>query len=108
MAKKVNLIVDQGTTFEVVVDVDTANVTWNLANFNGRSAIKKHFGSLTNTTNFNVSVDANASTVTLSLTPNLTSNVIPGRYVYDTEIYDGDTVYRIIEGMVFITPEVTK
>ena len=109
MATKQNIVVDQGTNFELVVDItNLSNVSWNLANFTGRSAIKKFAAQSSNTTHFNVEIDANDATVTLSLTPNLTSNVVSGRYMYDVEIYDGDTVYRILEGMITITPEITK
>ena len=37
-----------------------------------------------------------------------TSATVPGQYVYDLELMSGATVYRLLEGLFFVTGEVTK
>ena len=45
----------------------------------------------------------------LSLTPAQTSNIVAGRYVYDTELVDAaNSVIRLMEGIATVTPEVTR
>ena len=43
------------------------------------------------------------------MTANATANVVAGRYVYDVELVDGGgVVTRLLEGIVTVTPQVTK
>ena len=44
----------------------------------------------------------------MSLTHTDTALLKPGRYVYDLEILQSDTIDRIIEGVITIKPDVTK
>ena len=45
----------------------------------------------------------------MSLNADETSNIVAGRYVYDVEITSSANVTsRIVEGIVTVTPEVTK
>ena len=47
--------------------------------------------------------------LTLSLSSNQSSVIVAGRYVYDAEIIDGSgNVTRIVEGMITVTPEVSR
>ena len=46
--------------------------------------------------------------VTLSLTATVTAGLASGRYVYDVELTTGSTVSRVLEGLVTVSPEVTK
>jgi len=47
--------------------------------------------------------------ITLNLTAFQTANVDAGVYFYDVEIDDGsNTVTRVLQGSVSVTPEVTK
>ena len=59
---------------------------------------------------FTTSVNGNEGSVTLSLNANTSSSMNFGRYVYDVELIDSvsNNVSRIIEGIVTITPEVTR
>lgn len=108
MAQKLNLIIDQGTTFSSSFNVnDDAGDALDLEGYTGRSQIRKHFTS-SNSVSFSVSV-VNTGIVTLSLSSNTTTTLTPGRYVYDVELIDGGgAVSRIVEGVVTVTPEVTR
>ena len=109
MATKANLTIDQGSTFNVTLDLTDENDTViDLTGYSGVSQIRKTFTSLTGVS-FAVAISAQYGTVTLSLTPAQTASLVAGRYVYDVELTSaGGTVSRIIEGIVTVTPQVTK
>lgn len=108
MAQKLNLVIDQGSTFitTFTMNDDDGNPI-NLSTYTGSSQIRKHYTS-SNATSFTVGL-ANTGVVTLSLLANTTNLMTPGRYVYDVELVDGDgDVSRVVEGLVTITPGVTR
>lgn len=109
MATKANLVIDQGTTFSATITMtDEYGNYINLNDYTGRSQMRKHYASVSKT-DFEVEVDATNSTLTLSLTDEQTSELTPGRYVYDVEVVDtANTVSRIVEGIVTVTPNVTR
>ena len=108
MATKVNLVVDQGTTFvsQITFNNEEGN-TINFSTYTGAGQIRKHYSS-SNSTSFSVSLSANG-VITLQLTANQTSNLVAGRYVYDLEVTDSSNqISRLIEGIVTVTPNVTR
>lgn len=108
MATKVNLVVDQGTTFSTQITFNDENGnTINFSSYTGAAQLRKHFTS-SNSTSFAVSLTSNGI-VTLSLTANQTGNLVAGRYVYDLEVTDAaNVISRLIEGIVTVTPNVTR
>lgn len=52
--------------------------------------------------------DALTGKVRLQLSDALSSSMKSGRYLYDIEIATGSNKYRVLEGIVVITPEITK
>ena len=109
MAIKANIVIDQGTTFATTIDVtDEEGSLINLTGFTGAAQMRKHYTSTAQTA-FTVSIGADLGEVTLSMTANVTNNIAPGRYVYDCELTDGSgTVSRLVEGIVTVTPGVTR
>lgn len=108
MASKANLIIDQGTTFSTTITVtDDDGNALDLSGYTGAAQIRKHYTS-SNSVSFNVSISAATGEVTLSLTANATSNIVAGRYVYDCELTNAGTVSRVLEGIVTISPQVTR
>lgn len=107
MALKANLVVDQGTTFASSIEIlDQNDEAIDVTGYTARGQIRKHFSS-TNSVSFTTGL-SNGSLV-ISLTANQTANIISGRYVYDVELIDTNgTVVRILEGIVTVTPEVTR
>lgn len=108
MAQKVNLVIDQGTTFVTTLTVnDDAGVPIDLSTYSASAQIRKHYTS-SNAVSF--SVTANSSgVIALTLNSNATSNLAAGRYVYDVELVaPGNTTSRIVEGIVTVTPQVTR
>lgn len=109
MGTKVNIVIDQGTDFATTVSLtDSDGVQLNLTGMSAASQIRKTFSS-SNSTAFTTALANNNGTLTLSLTNSITSALAAGRYVYDVELTDSAAVKsRILEGMVTVTPEVTK
>lgn len=107
MALKANLVIDQGTTFASSIEIlDENNEAVDLTNFSARGQMRKHYTS-SNSVSFTTTM-SNGMLV-ISLTAPQTANIVAGRYVYDVELVDSsNTVVRILEGIVTITPEVTR
>lgn len=108
MATKSNLVIDQGATFSTDLTLTDENGdALNLVGYTANSQIRKWYTS-TNSVSFSTSTNTNSGTVTLSLTANQTASLTAGRYVYDVEISDGTTISRIVEGIITVTPNVTR
>lgn len=114
MATVKNLVIDQGTTFSLDITVSDANGNEiDLAGYTLRAQLRKSYGA-TSYTAFTVTADDDTTTgiLTISLTDTQTSALKAGRYVYDVEIVapvaDGSIVTRVLEGIITVTPEVTR
>lgn len=109
MGTKVNLVVDQGATFETTINLTDDNGDLvDLTGYTGAGQIRKHYTS-SNAVNITVTLGGADGTVTLGLSANTTANLVSGRYVYDVELYDPSSIVsRIFEGIVTVTPQVTR
>lgn len=110
MATKTNLTIDQGSDFSTTVSVTTeAGAVYNLVGHTARGQMRKSFNSSTSH-DFTVAVaNTSAGQITIELGSNTSSNMTAGRYVYDIEIVSsGGSVTRVLEGIVNLTPEVTR
>lgn len=104
---KINLVIDQGSTFSQVISLtDSSDVSVNTDVYTARGQIRKHYLSNSSVSFTTTLADGD---LTLSLTSTQTANIVAGRYVYDVELIDAsNNVIRLMEGIVTITPEVTK
>jgi hypothetical protein len=109
MAIKSNIVIDQGTDFEVTINVRDANTTAiALTGFTGQAQLRKYYTSSTKH-DFNVIVSANTGEVTLAMSAANTANIASGRYVYDCVLVSNTSVVsRIVEGIVTINPRVSR
>lgn len=110
MAIKANLIIDQGADFLTTFDVtDDDGNPINLSDYTGAAQIRKHYTSIT-AYSFDVSANNANGTVVLSLSSNTSNSMSPGRYVYDCELTDttNGKTSRLVEGIVTLTPQVTR
>lgn len=109
MATKASLVIDQGSTFSTDLTLTDENGDpLNLAGYSANSQIRRWYTSSNVAATFTTSINVASGVVTLSLTANQTSNLTYGRYVYDVEINSGAEVSRIVEGIVTVTPQVTR
>lgn len=106
MATKANIIIDQGTTFNTEIYLtDESGNALDLSVYTANSQIRKWYTS-NSAVNFNVSLIS--GTIFLSLSANSTASLEAGRYVYDVLLRDNsNTVTRVVEGIVTVTPRVT-
>lgn len=107
MATKANMVIDQGTTFntEIVLTDESGNLL-DLSAYTANAQIRKWYTS-SNVVSFTVSIGTGV--VFLGLSANTSSSMEPGRYVYDVVVADGsNTITRIVEGIVTVTPRVTR
>jgi hypothetical protein len=105
------LTVDQGSTFETNLDlVADDGTSINLTNYIFSGQIRKSYYSNNATANLTITVtDAANGNLNLSLNAATTTNIKAGRYLYDVKMTDtANTVTRIVEGIITITPQVTK
>jgi hypothetical protein len=110
-----NLYLEQGSTFEISIAVDDVyGNNYDLTSATAISQIRKSYYSANATAAFTASVANTTGTITLSLTANQTANIAAGRYLYDTIISipgvpgQANTVTRILEGTIDVTPRVTR
>jgi hypothetical protein len=109
-----NLLIEQGTSYSTTITLDDTNGNiYNLSNYYAESQIRKSYYSANTAGVFNVTIPSVSSgQIVISMTASNTANIMPGRYVYDVKLVsstspDSDTV-RILEGIVEISPQVTR
>ena len=110
MGTKVNLVVDQGATFQTTINLTDDNGDLvDLTGYEGAGQIRKHYTSSSAAANIAITLGDANGTITLSMSANTTANLVAGRYVYDVELTDtSNTISRVIEGIVTVTPQVTR
>ena len=105
------LTINQGATFESDLDlVGDDGSAINVANYVFTGQLRKSYYSLNPTANLTLNiVNAANGNVNIYLSAATTANIKAGRYVYDIKMTDtSNTVTRIVEGVVTVTPQVTK
>lgn len=109
MASKANLVIDQGSTFSTDLTMTDENGDGlYLVGYVANAQIRKWYTSSNAAATFTATINTVSGVVTLSLTANQTSNLVAGRYVYDVELTESGIISRIVEGIVTVTPQVTR
>lgn len=118
-----NFNIEQGTTFITSLTLQsTDGLPRDLTDFTARGQIRESADSVTPVASFICSIpNPIDGTILISLKPSDTSGVnlhgknysSVAKYVYDIEIYKTvneteEEVYRVLNGFVFMSPEVTK
>jgi len=109
MGTKVNLVIDQGASFETTVNlIDDEGDAVDLTGYSAAGQIRKHYTS-SSATNITIVLGGANGTVTMALSANATANLVAGKYLYDVEVTDPSSIIsRILEGIVTVTPQVTR
>lgn len=108
MADKVDLFIDQGTSFEVDFLIkNSSNTIVNVSDYIGTGKIRKFI-----TSNSSISMQVNTFSngiVRASLTALQTNNMVySSRYLYDIKLNTpSNTIIRIAEGVITINPQVS-
>lgn len=107
-----NLVINAGSDFtqSFTLEGSETNSSFNLTGFSVESQMRKWAGGSTATT-FTSQIEnpTTAGKIIISLTASETTNLKPGRYVYDVVITDPYNIKnRVIEGMVLVREGVTR
>jgi hypothetical protein len=105
-----DIYLEQGVTYvnQLTLD-DVTGSPYNLTGFTVRSQAKKSYYSVNPTITFNATVyDANNGIIQLTANSAVTANVAAGKLVYDVVIVGSNTVTRVLEGQIFVSPAVTR
>jgi len=110
-----NLYIERGASFDISITLDDVyGNDYDLTDATAKSQIRKSYYSSNATAQFSTSIDVSSATIALSLDSNQTANIAPGRYVYDTIVsFPGvpgtaNTVVRILEGVIDVSPSTTR
>ena len=104
-----NLYLEQGTTFATTITIDDVyGELYDLSDYDAFGQIRKSYYSANTAAVFTASINVEHGTITLELDAETTANIAPGRYVYDAVIKNTNTTTRILEGIVDVSPMVTR
>lgn len=112
MAAYVELYVDQGTTFNNIINLtdDTTNTPVNVYGYTITSQMRRSYYSANITANITCTItDSTNGEITMSMTAANTSNIKAGRYLFDVKTVDRTNITsRILEGIITVTPQVAR
>lgn len=107
---EVNLYIDQGADFyHDFVIASGSNFVEDITGWTIRSQMRKYYGSSSAYT-FSAGIeDGENGLLYIEMDKDQTRDIPAGRYLYDVEATDpSGKRYRIAEGIVEVTPEITK
>ena len=111
MAAYSEITIEQGANLTSTITVnDTQGDAVNLTTYSASAQLRKsYYSSSANTLTATITGNANGQ-ITLSMTAANTSNLTPGRYVFDLIITNStdNSVTRVIEGTAIVLPSVTR
>jgi hypothetical protein len=107
MATKANINIDQGTTFNTLIELtDDSGNPLNLSVYTAQAELRTSYSSI-NSISF--SIETSNGQIQLSLDANTTSLLTKPRYVYDVVVFDSsNNVTRILEGVAYVDQRVTR
>jgi len=120
MAGRYDITIEQGATFSLPLVIKNSDGSYfNLTNYTPRGQIRKYIRSTTIIVSFNFTItDAINGAMIVSLTAIQTAAILAGetsteaksKYIYDIEIVhsSGEPVKRILNGSVYVNPNVTR
>lgn len=114
MAGKHDFVCEQGATFNREITwLDSAGAPIDLTNYSARMQVRATVSaastliSLSSPSSGIVLGGANGI-ITITISATATAAVAAGCYVYDLELVDGTTVYRLLQGNFTVDAEVTR
>jgi hypothetical protein len=107
-----NLVINAGADFSQVFTLESnaTNSVLDLSTYTITSQMRKHSAS-SSAINFDSSIlNPLQGTIKIGLTSSITSDIKPGRYIYDINAYNSSnhSTIRVIEGMVLVREGVTR
>jgi hypothetical protein len=111
MTEYVELYIDQGADFNstIVLQDDDTNVFQNVVGYTVTSSLRKSLLSPNASGNLTCTIsDGGNGEITLAMTAANTSNLRSGKYFFDVRTYADGSYNRLIEGVIFVTPGITR
>lgn len=111
MAEYVELYIDQGSDFSTTITIndDNTNLPIGLLSVNAYSHLRRSILSTNASASFVCSIQDPANgEIVVSMSANNTANLKAGRYFFDLNTVDGNVKSRLIEGIVIVTPAITR
>ena len=111
MSAAANLYIDQGSTFSTTVYVKNDDETaFDLLGHTAAGQIRKSYSTSTKLDfTLEIADPASLGQINASLTATQTATLEEGRYVYDIEVTSSTgTVTRVLEGIITVSPQVTR
>jgi hypothetical protein len=112
MAAYVELIMDQGASFNNVINLtdDLSNASLNILGYTVRSQMRRSYYSANATANITCTItNSSNGEITMSVTAANTTLIKAGRYLFDLETVDTNgIVSRVLEGIITVTPQITR
>lgn len=111
MGAVANLYIDQGSTFSTTVYVKNDDETaFDLTAHTAAGQIRKSYSTSTKVDfTLEIADPATLGQINASLTATQTATLEEGRYVYDIEVTSTTgTVTRVLEGIITVSPQVTR
>ena len=112
---KYDFVCPQGSTLARTLTYKIDDDPVNLNGYNARLQVREYLsapdyilGIDSSSGSTNIYTGGSAGTINITIDPLTTASIVPGKYVYDLEIYTTINVYRLIEGKFIVTPEVTR
>ena len=105
-----NIVIEQGFDFDTSFQLEDTR-TNNFLDLvgAGTSAMLRKHSSSTSAVSFASTVSQPENgIISITMLAATTVDIKPGRYVYDVEIANAPEVIRVREGIVTVTPQVTK
>jgi len=110
-AANYNLTIDQGSDFAIQLTLSEDNSAKNLTGYAARAQMRSKKSDASSAADFTCTVvDAVLGKIKVSMANGTTSQLSPGIYYYDLELFTNEdgNVTRLIEGQVTVTQEVTR
>ena len=114
MAEYVELFIDQGSDFFTTINLndDNTNLPTNVYSYVVTSSLRRSLLSPNASSNLVCSLSDSANgEILIKMSAANTANLRPGQYFFDVKVNDTSATYpytRLIEGVIFVTPSVTR
>jgi hypothetical protein len=112
LSAKFNLVCDQATTFNFQFQILNNQTPWNLTGYTGTMTVRPFVGASTttvvaSTANGRMVLTPLQGRINVTLSADITADIVASRYSYDLVLDSGSSITRILEGKFIVTGAVT-
>jgi hypothetical protein len=109
MPTRANIYVDQGTDFSTFLNLSNESGIYDITSQQFECDVRKIFSTtLVFSPTFVVEPSGETGVVEMVISADATANVEPGKYQYDIVMLNGSSKEKILEGLMFILPTITR